>query len=128
MKTYSKVSLRIMGDLDIESLTKEFGIKPSYSHKKGEIGPIQTVFDSDMWSVSAPLDDDLPLNNHLVWLVERLESQYHILKGLKTYAKIDVFCSFTSGEQGGFSLSPKALSIFHDLEINMEVSLILSEA
>jgi hypothetical protein len=116
-----------MGEFDVASLSEALALEPSYSHKKGVVGQIQTVFDSDMWSLKAPLDRTLPLEKHLEWLVDQFESRYEILKRIKTYAKIDVFCGITTGEQSGFSLSPKALSIFRDLEINLEVSLILSD-
>jgi hypothetical protein len=127
MTVHAKASLRIMGEFDIESLSREIGLTASYSHKKGEIGRIRGAFNSDMWRISAPLDKDLPLQQHLEWLVEQMQGRYEVLERVKQFAKIDIFCSITSGEQGGFSLSPKALSIFNDLQINMEVSLILMD-
>ena len=114
-----------MGEFDVEALSQEIKLTASYSHKKGDIGQIKTVFDSDMWSISAPLDRNVPLQQHLEWIVEQMQNRYEVLERVKRFAKIDVFCSVTSGEQGGFSLSPKALSIFHHLQINLEVSLIL---
>jgi hypothetical protein len=109
-----------MGEFDIASLSKDLGCEPTYSHKKGEIGQIRTVFESDMWSLTAPVDDSAPLEEHMMWLVEQLEDRYEALAKIKAYAKMDVFCSFTSGEQ---SFPPAALC--HDLQINMEFSLIL---
>lgn len=125
MTNSSKASLRILGDLDLETLSQEIGFSPSYSHKRGDLGQIGTTFDSDLWMLSAPLDCSLPLNQHLEWLVQQLEPRYSILEKVRTAARIDVFCRVTLSEQGGISLSPKAMSIFHYLQINLEVSLIL---
>jgi hypothetical protein len=125
MTTLSEASLRIMGDLDLGALTRDIGLTPTYSHKKGNTGPIQTVFETDMWRIETPIDRSLPLEKHLIWFVEQFEKRYEILRKLAHRHQVDIFCSVTTGEQSGLSLSPRALSIFHDLQIGMEVSLIL---
>jgi hypothetical protein len=98
-------------------------VKPSFVTLKGSkrLGEIITT---NVWGLRSPLDGDRPLQDHLEWLVEELRPRYERLGKIKSSARIDVFCSLTSPEQSGLSLSPKALSIFHDLQINMEVSII----
>lgn len=125
MTVRSKASLRIYGELDLEAITDEIGFSPSYSHRKGDVGQIKTVFETDMWSLAAPLARTERLDRHLEWLVDRLQNRYEVLERIKAHANVDVFCSVTAAEQDGFSLSPKAMSIFHHLQIEMEISLIL---
>jgi uncharacterized protein DUF4279 len=120
-------ALRIHGDLNLDEISQRLEMKPSYSHKKGEVGRIGRVFEFDMWSMKSPLENRMPLGKHLEWISETFEGKYEILQAIKLRAKIDVFCWVTSGEQDGFSLSPKALRIISALEIPMEVSLILGE-
>ncbi len=118
--------IRIMGNcLDLESITSHLGIEPTHRHKEGEPAKCQENYCQDMWSLQAPLDKKKKLDSHLRWLVKFLSSHYDYLQALKPDAQIDVFCSYTfEGDQGGFSLSPKALSIFTALGIKLEVSLI----
>jgi hypothetical protein len=118
-------SLRIKGSLDQNAISKALDLQPDYCHSKGESGSIETVFDSDMWIVRSPLDKDRPLEDHLEWLVELMEPRYESLIAIKKNARVDIFCAVTAGEQDGFSLRPKALSIFSILQIDLEVSLIL---
>lgn len=54
-----------------------------------------------------------------------IKDKYDNLREIKKFASIDVFCGLTSIDMNSFLLSPQALSIFHELQIGLEVSLIL---
>lgn len=127
MSISSFVSLRIIGQLNIEELSHKLNLQPSNTHKKGEKDKIGRPFDTDLWSFRVQSNPGESLREQLELLVDTFEGKYKAIEEIKSRAKIDVFCSVTSTEQGGFSLSPKGLSIFQDLEINMEVSLILKD-
>ena len=125
MAVDSFVSLRIIGELDIDQLSEQLGIQPSDSHKAGEKDMIGRPYEDDMWTFTIKKPKRNALEKQLEMLVDTLRSKYGTLEEIKSNAKVDVFCAVTSYQQDGLSLSPKALSIFHDLQIKMEVSLIL---
>ena len=124
----SKASLRIISDRDLEHVSKQLGLTPSSFNKKGEINIIGRIQQTNVWGISSPLDTLLPLEDHLKWLAELVSDKKSTIEQIKRYANVDVFCSITANEQDGFSLSPKALSVFVDLQVDMEVSLILADA
>jgi hypothetical protein len=121
----SKASLRVIGEFDGDALSQQLGLDPSSYTRKGDKNRLGETLEWDIWRLSSPLDKNLPLEEHLAWLIETLEPHYESLKQITPDARVDVFCSITANEQDGFSLSPRALSIFSDLKIKMEVSLIL---
>lgn len=122
----AKAGLRIMGvGLNLAAISHNLGIDPTYSHKEGDHINSREKQNQDMWILDSPLDKKKSLDEHLRWLVKHLSNHYDYLKSLKPVAKIDIFCSYTSeGEQAGFSLSPKSLSVFVELGIKLELSLI----
>lgn len=121
----TRISLRIIGEFNSEDISEELGLSPSYVNRKGEKDRFGEIFDSDIWVITSPLGKSESPQKHLEWFVEQFENRYDILRKIKNSSKIDIFCGLTSIDQSGFSLSPKTLSIFQDLEINLEVSLIL---
>lgn len=118
--------LRIMGTgLDLAAISHNLGVDPTYTHKKGDRANSKEKYNQDMWILNSPLDKKKSLDAHLRWLAKHVNAQYDYLRSLKTGAQIDVFCSYTSeGDQAGFALSPKALSLFVELGIHLELSLI----
>lgn len=122
----AKAGLRIMGKgLDLKAITVKIDIAPTHTHQEGEAARAGEKYQQDMWILNSPLEARKGLDAHLRWLVKQLKPHYEYLRSLKANAKIDIFCSYTSeGEQGGFSLSPQALSIFAELGIKLELSLI----
>jgi hypothetical protein len=122
----AKASLRIMGkNLDLEAISSSLNLNPSHTHRKGESDRTKDKYRQDMWLLDSPLESERELDIHLRWLEEQLRPNYSYLKSLQTKAQIDVFCSYTSeGDQAGFSLSPESLSLFTELGIKLELSLI----
>lgn len=118
--------LRIMGTgLDLVAISHNLGVDPTYTHKKGDRANYKEKHNQDIWILNSPLDKKKNLEAHLRWLVKHVSAHYDYLRSLKPRAQIDVFCSYTSeGNQAGFSLTPKALSLFVELGINLELSLI----
>lgn len=121
----TRVSLRIIGEFNIEDISQELGLMPSYVNRKGEKDRFGEVFNSNIWVITAPLNKSESPEKHLEWLVEQFEGRYNVLRKMQTSSKIDIFCGLTSIDQSGFSFSSKTLSIFQNLQINLEVSLIL---
>ncbi len=123
----TNVSLRISGDFDPSEVTDVLDIVPSYTHRKGQGGNRKSIppFYCDRWLLESPLSKEESLENHFLWLIEKIESKYDILREIKKYASIDIYVGIISIDMNSFLLSPKVLSIFHNLQIGLEVSLIL---
>jgi hypothetical protein len=123
---YSSAGIRIIGQkLGLEDISRELGLVPSHVHRAGEFDKFGEPYAQDMWLLESPLGKHRELDSHLEWLIQHLESRFGYLKTLKGQAKIDVFCGYTSIDDGGLSLSPEALSIFVELGIPMELSIIV---
>jgi uncharacterized protein DUF4279 len=118
--------LRIMGTgLDLAAITHNLEVDPTHTHKKGDRARAKEEYKQDIWILNSSLDKKESLDAHLGWLAEHLSVHYDYLRSLKPVAQIDVFCSYTvEGDQGGFSLSCESLSLFVELGINFELSII----
>jgi Domain of unknown function (DUF4279) len=122
----SGAGLRIMGKgLEHEKISQKLGLVPTHTHRAGEIDKFGTPYPQDMWLFDSPLGKRKHLDTHLKWLAKQVEPSLGYLKTLKRKYKIDVFCTYTGNGDGGLSLSPTALSIFTELGIRLELSIIL---
>ena len=124
-------ALTIQGPhLDLENISSTLGIEPSHNHKVGDLiaKHSKRKHKHDMWSVDAPLDKQKPMDEHLNWLAQHLRPHYDFIRSLKSQDEVEiyVYCGFTFYDfEAGLSLSPEALSIFTDLGISMEVSVLV---
>ncbi len=123
---YSGAGIRIMGQgLELKEISKKLGLRPSHTHRAGEFDKFGAPYPKDMWLLESPLGKRKHLDAHLKWLVQQLKPSLSYLKTLKRKYRIDVFCAYTGNGDGGLSLSPTALSIFTELGIKLELSIIL---
>jgi hypothetical protein len=66
------------------------------------------------------------MDRHLKWLAERLVLHRAFIELLKNEAEVYIYCGYTFHDfESGFSVSPEALSIFTDLGVPMELSLLV---
>lgn len=124
----SKVAFTVQGkDLDLDKISQTLGLKPSHTHKLGDlISKAGKRYEHDMWSLDSPLGRLEPMDKHLKWLAEHLKPHRDFIQSLRGQAEVYVYCGYTFYDfQSAFSLSPEALSIFTDLGIPMEVSLLI---
>jgi hypothetical protein len=123
----SRVSFIITGPaLNLESITEEFAITPSYTHKAGDLifKFKDKRYEQDMWKLTSPVDAHEPIDAHLTWLVRQLTPHYEYIKSLKAVAEIYIYCGYTTAnEQSSFSLSSEGLAIFSVLDIPMHMSI-----
>ena len=91
-----KASFRLSGDrIDPDAISRATGLTPTRSHEQGEVMPSRDrVWRQGLWSLNtedAVFDSETELEDHLIWLLERLEPQAdhlhqlmaeHGLKGL----------------------------------------------
>jgi len=122
----SGASLRITGQgLDFDEISESLGLVASQSHRAGEAQKFGELFSQDIWLLESPLGKHKHLETHLKWLVRQLKPGFAYLRTLKSRYKIDVFCHYTGYGDGGMSLSPTALSIFIEIGIKLELSIIV---
>jgi hypothetical protein len=111
--------------LDIEGISRTLKLEPSHTHRAGEPNMIGKLFPHDMWRLETSLSEVDSLDAHLKWLQERLNPYYDFIQSLKTNAEISIYCGINcDSDQCGFSLTPEALSIFTELGIKMEVTVL----
>jgi len=112
-----KASFRVSGDrIDPDAITRATGLTPTMSHKQGEVMPSgDRVWRQGLWSLNTEdvvFDGETELEDHLVWLLDRLEPQADHLRQLMAEhgLKADFFCGcFMEGFQAGLELSGETL-------------------
>ncbi|MBI3812788.1 MAG: DUF4279 domain-containing protein [Nitrospirae bacterium] len=123
-------TLRIYGNIqDASMIGMRLGLEPTRVRRKGE--PVEGSserIEIDFWEMTAPVTKDRPLEDHLAWLKARLLPRGSVLRDIKTALSVDLFCEYRSNHgQGGFSLSPEALSWILELEIGLEVAVVFEK-
>lgn len=60
-------TLRIFGEMaDLDEITATLGLSPTHAHRRGDRRALQAQpFEHDMWSYTAPVLKDRPLDVHL---------------------------------------------------------------
>lgn len=115
--------------LDLEAITSNLELSPSHTHRAGD--PIfknrnDKLYEQDMWSLHSPLAKHESLDTHIKWLARQLKPHHASIKKLMQASEVYIYCSYTFHNfESNFSLSPEALSIFTDLGIAMETSLLV---
>lgn len=119
-------AMRIQGaELDLESITREVGHRPSYTHRQGELNQLKEPYDTDMWALASPLGTGRDLEAHLGWLAEILVPRQQYISRLRETHEVDIYCYKTCyTEQQSLILSSNALRIFTELDLTLGVSLI----
>ena len=125
-KPESSASFGIYGiEIDLVAITNQLGIAPSHTHRVGDLDMLGETLPHNMWLLNSPLDRTEPVDAHLRWLAEQLKPHYKYLKSLKASAEMKIYCGYiTDSDQCGFSISPSALSVFVELGISMDFSVI----
>ena len=120
-------TLRIHGqDVDFDSLSRNLGLQPTYKHRKGEKRGVPSNFDA--WHYQAPIDEEQPLEEHIMALWEVLKPHVGYLKSLQAQYTVDVVCGYRSNDQtAGFDVDHKCLELFTALEVPFSVSVITLE-
>jgi len=101
---------RIFGDtLQPDRASEELGIRATNSGLKGEIlssSRLKKPLLSSVWILESPLDKQVPLEEHLKWLLDALEPKIEIICRIAKQYETDFFCGFSSDNgQGGCTFS-----------------------
>ena len=103
---WNKAAFCVYGDtLQPEELNRNLGIQASNSGLKGEHQskyPRARPLRTSIWILNSPLDDHLPLHDHLKWLLDMLEPKLDVVGGVVKRYDARLFCGYSSEHgQGG---------------------------
>ncbi|MCG8463820.1 MAG: DUF4279 domain-containing protein [Xanthomonadales bacterium] len=121
-------SLRIFGDIDnFDEITKVVGVKPTRVRKKGEKHTARSrPYPQDMWRYEPNINEEESLSKHLNALWAAIGENAQQIKQLKTKFSVDIFCGYRSNcDHAGFEVDYRSLTIFSELEIPFNVSVIV---
>ncbi len=124
------VVIRIFGDIgDLDQISRTLGLKPTKCHKRGELKSRQRPdkWKEDAWLYEPPIDENRPLEEHIMALWDRLRPHMQLLKTLKATHKVDIFCGYRSNSGiAGFEVSHECLGLFIELGVPFGVSVIIA--
>ncbi|CEO89651.1 MAG TPA: DUF4279 domain-containing protein [Syntrophaceticus sp.] len=133
---YFSVSFRIIGNnLEPPKITLLLGLEPDIAHKKGDSrtgesksGKIITYapFNIGIWSINSKLDKNNRLEDHIINILERIESKKDVLVKLTNEGfKMDFYCGyfFSTKDQAGISINNKLLKRIAELGIDLGINL-----
>ena len=136
LRNYTVVSFRIMEtNLNPSMVTTLLGMKPDESHRKGDPRMSKAKsgkviyfapFNSGLWCLESNLDKYCDLQDHILNIIERIESKKDILRKLKNEGfEMDLYCGyfFLTGSQPGISLSNSILKKISELGIDLGIQL-----
>jgi hypothetical protein len=121
-------TLRIHGmNFDLDDVTTELGVLPTYSHRIGEPRKRGNVpWQDNAWHFSSSLPEEECLGSHISFIWDRLRSKKDILLSYKADRSVDLFLGYRSNcDHAGFSLPHESLHIFTELKIPIDVSVII---
>jgi hypothetical protein len=131
-----RASFRLGGDaLDPDAITRATGLTPHTAHRKGEARPRRErlgdlpPWRSGVWSVHS--EDALPqtdnhLEDHLIWLLDRLDPVRETLRQLRVEQSLtaDFFCGYfmhQSNSGVGFSVQTLARIVALDATLGVDI-------
>jgi len=112
--------------LDFNAISEALNQKSATTRKAGSrISQALEPLQEDAWTISSPLDPLKPLEEHLRWLHEQLESHVDYLAGLARTGLLRVYIGFTlSLEQCNFRISPEFVRFFASFNALFDVYII----
>jgi hypothetical protein len=123
---WSKAAFCIYGDaLQLDEINKNLGLQATNSGLKGgrpSKHPGARPLRTSIWMLNCPLDDHLPLQDHLKWLLDTLEPRLYIIRGIVMQYDTKLICGYSSEHgQGGCTINAALL----DRLANLGVPLVL---
>jgi hypothetical protein len=103
---WSKASFCIYGEtLRPKEITRDLGLEATNSGLKGGRQtkyPRARQLRTSIWILDSPLDEHLPLQNHLKWLLDALEPKLNVVHGIARQYDAKLICGYSSesGQRG----------------------------
>jgi hypothetical protein len=103
---WSKAAFCIYGDnLQPDAMNRDLGLEATNFGLKGERQskyPRARKLRTSIWILDSPLDEHLPLQDHLNWLLDALEPKLDVVRGIAKQYDAKLFCGYSSEHgQGG---------------------------
>jgi hypothetical protein len=123
---WSKAAFCIYGEtLEPGEISRELGLQATNSGLKGERPskyPRARPLRTSIWILNSPLDEHLPLQDHLKWLLGTLEPKIDVVRAIARQYDAKSFCGYSSEHgQGGCTFDAALL----DRIANLRVPLVL---
>jgi Domain of unknown function (DUF4279) len=91
--------------LQPDEINKDLGVQATNSGLKGQRQskyPRARPLRTSIWILDSPLDDHLPLKDHLKWLLDTLEPKLDVVRGIAKQYDAKLSCGYSSEHgQGG---------------------------
>jgi hypothetical protein len=125
---WSKASFCVYGDtLQPEEINRDLGFQATNSGLKGERQskfPRARPLRTSIWILDSPLDDHLPLQDHLKWLIDALEPKLDVVRGIASQYDVRFFCGYSSEHgQGGCTFDVALLERIANLGVPLVLDL-----
>ena len=125
---WSKASFCIYGDtLQPDEISRDLGLLATNSGIKGERPsrfPRARPLRTSIWILDSPLDDHLPLQDHLEWMVDTLEPKLDVVCGMVKQYDARLSCSYSSEHgQGGCTFDAALLERLANLHVPLVLNL-----
>lgn len=124
---WSRASFRVGfdGSFDPTEISDALGLEPTIYGRKGEIrSRSRPPRRNSVWILSSPLVAHEPLQKHLEWLLERLESRADAILAVSKKYSVDFFCGFSSESgQGGCTFEAPLLERLARLKLPLVLDL-----
>jgi hypothetical protein len=103
---WSKAAFCIYGEtLHPDEMNRDLGLQATNSGLKGERQskyPRARQLRTSIWILDSPLDEHLPLQDHLKWLLDALEPKLNVVRGIAKQYDAKLICGYScEHDQGG---------------------------
>jgi hypothetical protein len=103
---WSKAAFCIYGEtLRPDEINRDLGLRATNSGLKGERQsrfPKAKPLRTSLWILDSPLDEHLPLQDHLAWLLQALEPKLKVVSEIAKQYAVKLLCGYSSEHgQGG---------------------------
>jgi hypothetical protein len=102
--------------------------QPTQSFSKGERmsprNPSSAIFEENLWLLESGEDSSMPLDIHILRLVDFIEHRLPAIKQLMSDCEIDIFCGyFSANGQGGLTLTADVMRSLGAIPIDLIVDI-----
>jgi hypothetical protein len=125
---WSKAAFCIYGDtIQPNEMNRDLSIEATNSGLKGERQskyPRARPLRTSIWILNSSLDEHLPLQDHLKWLLDALEPKLEVVRGIAKQYDAKLICGYSSEHgQGGCTFDAALLDRLANLGIQLVLDL-----
>jgi hypothetical protein len=125
---WSKAAFCLYGDtLQPDEMNRNLDLQATNSGLKGERQskhPRAKELRTSIWILDSPLDEHLPLEDHLKWLLDALEPKLGIVHGIAKQYDAKLSCGYSSEHgQGGCTFDAALLDRLAKLGVPLDLNL-----